>query len=253
MDSTDQHIDPARATDSDTVSMEEISSGEYFQEARRWYDVLYIRPIHERIFFILCAFIALMTGFFGLIALDGITPLKNEEPFVYLNREYNTIPFTQKIRGTSEDMNTVLKRFMVTQFVKYHESYAEEKYVSNQRYIRNYGSKDVYRSYKRAIDPKNPRSPLVLYQKNFQRKVYIDGLQLIGESPPYQAIVDYTSIVMGQDQRVSRTYTATMRYEYTPWDESAKEIVDPETGDIQLNLEEIEFKVIDYDVRARVE
>lgn len=237
----------------DHVTHEELSNGEYFIEARKWYDTLYIRPIHERIYFIVCAFIALLTAFFGLIAVDGITPLKSVEPFTYLNRDFNTVPFTERMRGRGESMNTVLKRFLVSQFVKFHEGYAENKYVSNQRYIRNYATKDIYRRYKRAIDPKNPKSPLVRFQKRFDRKIYIDRITLFADSTPQKARIDFSADIVGEDRRISQTYTANITYEYTPWDEGAKEIVDPETGDINLDLESIEFKVIDYDVRSRVE
>lgn len=242
-------LDPAL----EPVSHDELNDGSYFLEARRWYDTLYIRPIHERIYFILCAFIALITAFAGLIAVDGITPLENTKPFVFSNREYNTIPLTERIRSVGENMNTVLKRFFLSQFVKYHEGYSENKYISNQRYIRNYGTKDIYRNYKREIDPKNPRSPLVLYQKNFDRKIYIDQITLYPGESPLKAKIDFTADVVGQDRRISQTYTANLTYTYQPWDEGAKEIVDPETGDVNLNLDAIEFKVIDYDVRSRVQ
>ncbi len=233
--------------------IESVKSGAYFSEARKWYDTVYMQPLPERIYFIvvtaLAGFIFIMT----FISVDNLLPLTDQRPYVYLNEEFNTLPVVTRLRAPDEDINSVMKRFMVQQFVNYYESYSEDAYTSNQRYIRNYAADDVYRRYKRYVDPKNPQSPLVRFQKTYDRLIEIDAVRMLGKTSPFDAEIDFTSTIVGRDQSRSQSFTARLSYEYIPWDVNEKDVVDPETNDILFSIDALGFKVVNYDVRARVQ
>lgn len=228
---------------------EKIRDASYFTEARKWYDVVYLNPIAERVFFIVLTILAGIIFLFSLAALNGLMPLNPSQEVVYkipdivnLNAQIKPLKTT-----STEDPNQALLRYFLTEYIRSREEYSEQEFRRNYRHVQQQSTPGVLNAYTRQVSPSNPRSPLVLYEKHSTRSVEFRGLKFSPENPN-QAQLLFTATVNGPAGGGKKTnWTALVGFDYSPLIQ--QEITDPQTGELALDVTPPSFKVVSYEVR----
>jgi type IV secretory pathway component VirB8 len=173
-----------------------IRSGEYFREAHNWYSGLAHDPMTERYFYIFITIIAVIIFFISFISIQMLYPLKSTAPFIVRSMDMmEDLPRIRPLARKGEDPNAAVVRFLLRHYVSLREEYDVKLVDRNDLGVRGHSSPEVYAEYERYIDPKNPESPVTLYQRHAVRDVQvleIRGLSLrTGEAEVvFRATVD---------------------------------------------------------------
>ncbi|MCI5049102.1 MAG: type IV secretion system protein [Rickettsiales bacterium] len=239
-------------TSEDESIVEDFESGEYFEEARKWYNVLYIGPISERIFFIIITSISLCVFIMAFLALAYLLPLAPRIPFVYYNKDIvEDIPKMIRFKQPDEPSNPALIKYYLRTYVQMRESYSESKFLVNRSFMKYYSDERSYAEYDRLTHPTNPRSPIRRYGKFVDVEVTVDSVTY--ERPQLgtpKATVNFSTEVISAESRKKSNWTASIGFYYT--DLIERDVIDPETGEISLDFDEPTFQVVSYDVRERL-
>ena len=221
----------------------------YFEEARRWYDVKYLSPISERVYFIVVTVLAGFIVLFAIIGLSGLMPLKPARPFVYLAQDINNkIPRMETIRQNGEPKQAALLRFYVEQYVESREHFSEKRFLPNANFVKQHSEPSLYAEYVRLNDPSNPRSPAAQYQKHSTRQITVEQVLLDGEPETSAAAkVRFTASVTGPQGIQKTVWTASLTFAYSALVET--EVKDPSTGEVTLDLKAPTFRVLRYEAR----
>lgn len=224
---------------------DKLQDGTYYTEARRWYDVLYISPISERIFFIVVTTCAAFVFLFAFIGLIELLPIKPRVPFVYYAKNmWDEYPWMQRLKRPQDPIDPALMKFYITEYVRRHEGYKESDFLLNQMFIRNYSEPGIFNEYQRLIHPENPRSPIRTYGRSAALYVYVRSYDVFPnqQGEGWLGRIGYTVEVLGTGERKKTDWTANILFLYTPMK------VDPQTQEIVPEMPENPFKVLRYDV-----
>lgn len=235
---------------------ESIRDGSYFEESRKFYSEVYLSIISERVFYLVLTALSLMTVLIALSALLRLMPLSPTQPFLLRTTDavHNLPLMTRLSQETSEPPDAALRRFLVTQYIKYREGYTRDKIAMHARAIYYWSTRENYETYKRSIDTNNPRSPVVKYESNAERDIVVTQTKIEpnpseGENA-YIANVDFVAYVIRLGKIESSTWSAEMRFEYTDVDVD-QDGVDEKTG--KMIVKPMKFVVSSFNVIERKE
>ncbi len=221
-----------------------IRSGKYFSEARSWFQALYIGPIAERSFFLLVAIMAGLIALVGFVALMTFLPL-TERPalLVATTAPDRVIPVINRVRPTGQKLETALERFLLQEYVERRESYTAQEYAINLAFIRAHSEASVFASYDALYGAANPRSPVAILGTSGKRIATVQTIALNGAT---QAVVKFSTELEGVGTQPKSQWTATLTYAYSPM--RTTEVTDPQTGEKDVLVEDLQFKVVSYAV-----
>ena len=229
---------------------ESIRTGEYFNEARKWYFVLFSNPIAERSFYMITAVIAAVTLVISVMAVMNILPVSSIFPFYVRNNDtMNKHPKIVKLRKShSETQDFALMRFLVTQYVTYRERYSQDMFEGSAKLVANYSNQQVLDDYTRMMDVSNPSSPRLLFSDPWmQRTIEVTSVAINEKVVPTQALVRFNTSVRGTNSREVVGYTANLKFNYTPL--QAQQELDSVTGDKVTRFKIPDFQVVSYNVQ----
>ncbi len=229
---------------------ESIRTGEYFNEARKWYFVLFSNPIAERSFYMLTVAIAAVTLVISVMAVMNILPISSIFPFYVRNNDtLNKIPQIHKLRKDhSETQDFALMRFFVGHYVEYRERYSQDLFESSAKFVANYSSQAVLDDYNRYIDVSNPASPKLLFSDPWMRRIVeVTSVEINQEINPNQAIVRFDASVRGTNSQEVVGFVVNMQFIYTPL--QAQTELDSVTGQKVTKFKHPEFQVVSYNVQ----
>src|SRR5262245_9442337 len=113
-----------------------VRSGAYFDEARKWYQALYIGPISERTFFLIIAGLAIMVGITGMVAVVLLLPLKERPAILVANERLDdTALDLMRMRPAHAALHSGMREFMLGQYVIRRESYDAVRYSKYYAFI----------------------------------------------------------------------------------------------------------------------
>ncbi len=228
-----------------------IADGSYFDEARKWYDILYIGPISERIFFIIITFIAVLITIFATMSVINLLPIKPRIPFVYRAKDFiGEIPHMIRLKAANEESNPALIKYYLKTYVRMRESYNEDRFLMQWAFMQHYNDAKTFQEYDRLTNPNNPRSPIRQYGKYADVEVAIQSVTYDKSVTPYRGTVNFSTEVIGNNQKNKTNWTATISFEYTDLKETS--YYSEKYGDYVLEYEEPTFRVVSYDVRERL-
>lgn len=228
-----------------------VDDGSYFGEGRKWYSLIYITPISERILFIIITSIAGVIFCFAVMSLINLLPIKPRIPFVYRAKDIvGEIPSMIRFKAPGEPSNPALIKYYLGLYVTMRESYQENRFLLRWKFMQNYSSAPVFAEYGRLTNPENPRSLIRQYGKYADVKTTIQEVTYDRMVQPPQGVVHFSTEVVGTDNKKKTNWTATIRFEYTDLTET--DHFDERIGDYILNFTEPTFKVVSYDVRERL-
>jgi type IV secretion system protein VirB8 len=241
----DKHHQKATENLTDT-----IRSGEYFNQARKWYFVLFSNPITERTFYLFTFLVALVTLVIAIASVAYILPVTKVYPFYLRNNKPDTqIPQIIKLRqNSSETQDFALMRFFVATYVKYRESYSLDKFELSDKVVSNYSDQPTLQGYRQLMDTSNPSSPRLLFRDPWMMRIAEPtGVTLKLDTQPYQALVYFDVTVRGNNQGEVVPFTADIRFLYSPLQPVTE--LDSVTGKTVTRFKQPEFQVVSYNVQ----
>ena len=195
---------------------EKVRSEEYFREAHYMYDITIHDPMAERYFYILITAISTLILLLVVIAANSLYPLEIPVPFIYNPRDIvDDIPHIKPLRADKHETpdNAVL-RFMVTNYVVQREEYAIDKIDRNMNSIKLQSASDVYKNYEKSMDPRNPESPVTLYQRHSTRSVEVLSTQRIAGTTNEMEVM-YEATVATKDEEKKTVWLANITFSYS--------------------------------------
>lgn len=227
-----------------------IRSGQYYEQARRWYATLYINPISERSVFILIGLLAAATTLIGLLAVSALLPLADKPGLIIGNaRQEATYTALIPLRRDGETVNQALRKFMVIQYVFSRESYANETALRNSAFVLAHSDAATSAEFAALVGPENPQSPSNLLGALGRRLVKIQSVDISGWGETQTARVTFSTEIVSVTSLSKTQWTATMQFHYS--DAVEKTTTDPSTGEEKTTLTEPSFQVIRYEAVSR--
>lgn len=222
-----------------------VRNGRYFDEARRWYQALYIAPIAERSFFLVVAGLAGLIGMVGMIAFITLMPI-TDRPGILLSTHdpEQVIPVIERMRQRDQPLGVAMERFFLTQYVARREGYHAATFEGNEAFVRSHSDPRAFAAYEAVYGRGNARSPVNILRDVGQRIVRIQSIQLLESTEPKQAHVKFSTELEGVGTSAKTQWTATLGYYYSPpvTEEEERQEGQPAT------VEDAQFKVVDYAV-----
>jgi type IV secretory pathway component VirB8 len=216
---------------------DKVRTGEYFREAQSMYDIRVHDPMSERYFYILITALSLMSFVVTYSAMKSLYPLEKEIPFaISANDLANDVPRIRPlIESKGEDPSHALLRFLVNNYVISYESYDIDTVERNASGVRSQSATEVFSDYQRLMDPRNPESPIALYQRHSTREIKVISSFIPDPEEALMEIIYEATVTSKTDVKKTR-WQADVGFSYNGL------ALDEETGKVTP----IEFKVISY-------
>jgi len=192
---------------------EKLRSGEYFREARAMYDFTVHDVMAERYMYLFVTFVSLLILCIAQLAAGGLYPLNKPVPLIVSTANpYEDIPRLRNILAEhNENPSEALLRFMGRQYAITREEYNIDSFDRNVNAVRSQSSPEVFAAFQEQVDPRNPDSPITLYQRHSVRKIAIVSSKR--ESGGMEVIFDAT--VEGNNAIKKSRWRANIAFEYS--------------------------------------
>ncbi len=240
--------------EADKALAQSIESGEYYEQARRWYDQVYIAPISQRILFIVVALFAASFMLMAFISVTNLLPISPRVPFVIHNdRPLEYHPKMTRFKKPGEPADPALIRYYLETYIKQREGYNARRMLMSRAFVLQHSVPDVSKAYLQKISNSNPKSPVRLHGRFRDVMVEIRAIRFLPSSDDKnirKAEIDFSTMVVANQQQQKTDWTATLAYEYTNL--TMRNTYDETVADYVLDFDEPTFKVTAYNVRERL-
>jgi type IV secretion system protein VirB8 len=166
-------------TDRNSINsiQEYIQSGEYFIDARKWYNFKYIHPVAQRSqILVICSifFIGFLTLPYSVYSIFPLTKqvrysIKSDDVF---RTSANIIPANYIQNAPLQSIADIMVRNYVTQ----RESYSYDALKKQFTFLQNNSTRVIFRQFVNFMNIDNPSSPVMRYQKTIKRSVSISSV-----------------------------------------------------------------------------
>ncbi len=213
MKTMQSQTDPA---DEDYAAIaESVKSGEYFRKARAMYDLSVHDPMAERYLYLFITALSLLSFIIAFSAMQSLYPLQTPVPFIYsTNNIADDIPHIQSLLARKgENPSAALLRFLVQNYVTLHEEYNIDTFDRDVSGVESQSAPAVAAEFRQAVDPRNPDSPVALYQRHSKRRITIVSSRRIGEADAME--VTYEAAVEGKGEGKKSRWQANIAFNYS--------------------------------------
>lgn len=195
---------------------ETLQTGEYFREAAQFYHSAYHDLINERYIYVVVTIIGLVASFALHSAKGLLLPLSTPIPFAYNTENFeDEHPRVTKLARAGEDINVSVLRFLLSNYAIRREEYDVAWLDRNARAVRQQSEPAIFAEYQRTMDPTNPASPIVLYQRHSKRTVSVDLVRPKGTEGTEVEVI-YTATVTGIRGVERSRWMANIAFRYEP-------------------------------------
>jgi type IV secretion system protein VirB8 len=208
------------------TKVEKQNFDQYLREAQSWETNRLIHAEKSKKLAWVIATVASGLAVVSVIAIVGLTPLKQTElRIVRVNDTTGTVDTLAEIPNARTTYDEAINRYFAGQYVRFREGYsrklADEYYTSVG--IMSAGVEQ--RRYGEWFSPKNPQSPLNLYGENARVKVHIKGYSFLKKDV---VLVRYwKEVERGASEKPVITHwaaTVVFKYSGAPMAEKDREI-----------------------------
>lgn len=204
------------------IIAKKVRSGEYFREAKSMYDQSVNDALSERYFYVFVSSIALLTMLIAFYAAQSLYPLTRTVPFIYASMDVvEDVPRMIKIREVTQTPSEAVLFFLGGNYTRQQEEYNINTLERNMNGLKNSSSPEVFAVYQRNMQPTNPNSPVVQYQRHSSRNIDIVSTRVISGSKPQLEVV-FDATVIGAKSKKTTRYVAELTYEYSGIELDAK-------------------------------
>lgn len=161
---------------------EYIKSGEYFADAKKWYNLKYVTPLSQRsLLFLTCAvFLILLITICA--SINVLLPIKQKVSYAIQSKTEKHATITNTNKTTRHDPYTSLANIMVKNYLTRRETYSYNTIKEQFTFIQNTSTRIVYMQFANFMNIDNPLSPVMRYQKLFRRSVVISSITNINNN-----------------------------------------------------------------------
>jgi type IV secretion system protein VirB8 len=151
-----------------------IESGEYFEEAKRWYKTSYIHPFSQRSFLLIISVISLVVFFSILVNIYNLFPMKREVQYI-INSADLTDKSVKIYKATYDerDVQLSITNILVNKYIIAREKYNYQDLKKQFTYVKNNSTRVVFQRFLSFMNIDNSESLILKYQKNVNRDVTI--------------------------------------------------------------------------------
>jgi type IV secretory pathway component VirB8 len=226
---------------------ESVRNGEYFEQARGWFQAVYIGPISERSFFLLVAILSGVIAVCSALSVLRMMPLTSKIPVVvHAPEDYAGKSLKIKPLGNEGDsVNNAMLKHLVSNYVVAHEGYNSRTLISDGMIVYSNSSPDIYAAYQAAADPQNPQSYFARLGQVGQRIIEIKSVSTSGDGEGRAKVV-FTSQYKGVEDNQKTRWTAKLNYTYTGVQTDI--VYDEESRQEVLQATEPKFQVTKYEL-----
>jgi type IV secretion system protein VirB8 len=162
------------------TKVEKQNFEQYLGEAQSWETNRLMQAEKSKKLAWTIAAVASGLAFAAVIAIVGLTPLKQTElRIVRVNDTTGTVDILNEIPNAKTSYDEAINRYFAGQYIRFREGYsrklADEYYAS----VGILSAPAEQRRYGEGFSPKNPQSPLNLYGENARVKVHIKGYSFL--------------------------------------------------------------------------
>ena len=208
-------MQPAEPISQESIDIaEQIRSGEFFRESQRMYDFAVHDPMAERYLYLLITSLAVLVFFIAFIAMQGLYPLRQSVPFIVSSNDIvEELPSIKSLLAyKGEGAEDALLRFVVENYVRLREEYNIETFDRNVNGVKSQSSEEVYQAFQRQIDPRNPESPITLYQRHSHRKISILSSKRLKDGSSMEVV--FESSIEGKNEIKKARWQANIAFHY---------------------------------------
>lgn len=191
---------------------EYIKSGEYFADARTWYNFKYLNPLPQKSFLlIVCSVLLIISVIVGL-NLRSLFPIVKQIRYSLSTDSYQSSANIIKANVISKDPLASIADIMVKNYLIRREEYDYDRLKDQFIFIQNNSTRIVFRKFFNFMDIDNPNSPVMLYQKYTRRSV-----KILSVSYPKQdeAIITFSTLAKTSGGEIfeNMLWQATINFE----------------------------------------
>ena len=151
-----------------------IESGEYFIEARKWYNNMFLFPIRYNSFMLGISLSIIIVLFFTFHSLYNIFPLSETvQVVVPLNNTLDFVPMLKNISEPGKSTKQVVLEYLATKYIQARETYDPATFKANYYYILRSTDKKLFNDYYENISNAGEQSPALLYKKGLRSKIEV--------------------------------------------------------------------------------
>ncbi len=156
------------------VSKDKIESGDYFIEARKWYNNIFLSPIKTNAF-IYGSTISIVTALlFVFYSLYNVFPLSEQVRIVVsLEDTMNFVPVVKNISDPNKTVKESVLEYLTNKYVQSRETYDPKTFKRNYYFILRSTEKNLFNKYYDDISKKNDDNPAVLYKNGNRDKFFL--------------------------------------------------------------------------------
>ncbi|AJQ51661.1 virB8 family protein [Rickettsia conorii] len=170
---------------------EYIKSGEYFIDARKWYNFKYILLLnHRSLLLLICT---IFTLFLTLICINIniLLPINKKVSYLIKDDAEKQATVTNTKHSTLANPYISVANIMLQNYVTQREEYNYDILKEQFTFIKNASTSIVYMQFANFMNIDNPLSPVIRYQKLYRRSINILSINNINDN---EAVVTFESL-----------------------------------------------------------
>ncbi|CAN7655560.1 virB8 family protein [Acidovorax sp. LjRoot129] len=178
---------------------------------------------------------SLATALLAVGAVIGLTPLKSVEPYVIrVDNSTGVVDVQRALQGGDTNYNEAVNKYFAQLYVRNREGYNRELSAENYYSVGLMSNNIEQERYFNFFNPKNPQSPLVVFNKYAKVGISVKTTTFI---KPNVALVRYVrEIIRGSDKPEISHWAATITFRY----------VGAPMTDKDRAINPLGFQVVDY-------
>ncbi|QWB86374.1 hypothetical protein JRD95_00424 [Rickettsia parkeri] len=170
---------------------EYIKSGEYFIDARKWYNFKYILPLsHRSLLLLICTIFTLLLTL-TCISINILLPINKKVTYLIKDDAEKQATVTNTKYSTLVKPYIAIANIMIQNYVNQREEYNYDILKEQFTFIKNASTSIVYMQFANFMNIDNPLSPVIRYQKLYRRSINILSINNINDN---EAVVTFESL-----------------------------------------------------------
>ena len=167
---------------------EYISTGNYFDDARRWYIYKYLSPVTHRVWSFYTLLVLILMIVTLALNIKRLLPIQQTVSYG-IAAESNNVSEEENARivhmdNTQADITPA--KFIASSLIKSYiinrESYDYDKLAKQFLHIRNSSDRIVFKRFYDYMNIDNPDSPVIRYQKYAKRSIVINDIKFLSSN-----------------------------------------------------------------------
>ncbi len=157
-----------------------VESGEYFKQARIWYNQIYIFPLISRSVLMVQVFILVALASLLAININWLFPIKQQIRYaIEITDLYEYEAEISEANAFPNDTQKSIASVFLDAFVKIREGYDYLDLADRMLFIQNTSTKIMYNNYNNYISLDNPESPVLRFQNQAKRTIDVKSIDFI--------------------------------------------------------------------------